>query len=117
MKRRTFLTASSTLGIIGTVSGASIVSSVYSSMSTNILLEEFNPSTRNILDKFTADVALNIQSLGLDKKIAKLIVTPTQIVNRKSTGNDQDITYKNKYNEYISMSVVNGVECISISKS
>lgn len=117
MKRRTFLTASSTLGIAGTVSGASVVSSVYSSISTDILLEEFKPDTRKVLDKFMADVALNVQELGLDKKIAKRIFTPVQIINKKMVGSNQNITFKNKSGEYISLSGAKNNKRISIQKS
>ena len=117
MKRRTFLAASGTVGIAGVVSGASVVSTVYTSMSTSILLEEFNVNTRNVLDKFMADVMLNTKALGLDENIATLLVMPAQIIDKKSTKNNQRIIYKNKSGDYISLSVTKGVERIEVFKT
>lgn len=116
MKRRVFLTTSGTVGLAGIVSGASIVSPIYSSISANVLLEEFNPSLRSIFDQFTTNMIQNVEALELDEKIVKRVVTPVRIVKKKFKDNDKSITYKNRSGEYVSISVVNGVGHIDISK-
>ncbi len=55
MKRRTFLTTASTIGIVGVASGSTVVSSVYDNLSTSILIEEFDTPVKNVLDKFVVD--------------------------------------------------------------
>ena len=117
MKRRAFLTASGTIGIVGAMSGTSVVSSVFSGISEHVSLEEFNPATRSILDKFMADTATNIQELGLDAKIAKQLVTPVRIISKKASGNDVKIVYKNKAKDCVTLSITKGVERIHIAKS
>jgi len=42
MKRRIFLTAASTVGIVGVASSATVVSSVYKSVSESVILQEFD---------------------------------------------------------------------------
>ena len=117
MKRRIFLSAASTIGIAGAVSSASVVSSAYSSVSTSLLLEDFSPSTRIILDKFQANAVESCQELGLNAKHAKVLTTPVQIISKTTKGDDQHITFKNKAGEYVSLSIINGAEKIKISKT
>ena len=116
MKRRTFVTLSSTMGMASAVSGASVVSSVYSNMNNSILLEEFNAPTKNVLDKFMDEVTQNIQSLGLDSKLVKDIVFPKRIIKKDSTIDGENIMYKNKAGNCISISVVKGKKQIKISR-
>jgi len=116
MKRRTFLTASSTFGIAGAVSGASVVSSVYTSINTSVLLEEFSPKAKDALDKFMAEAIQNTQALGLDEKLAASIVMPVHIISKKTLGHNQEIVYKNKSGQHISLSVVKGVAKINVLK-
>lgn len=115
MKRRSFLNTSGTIGIASVVSGASVVSSVYSSVNTSVLLKEFNPSTRNVFDRFIEDVKLNGEVLGLDPKFTKKLVMPVQIIDNNSSFGNEKITYKNKSGEVVSISVINGIERIEIS--
>jgi len=117
MKRRNFLTAAGTVGLMGTVSGSSLVSSAYSSINSHALMGEFSTATKSTLENFMADVALNIQSLGLDQKYAALIALPTKIVKKQSKGKNQSITYKNKSGNFISISINKGVEKVSISNT
>lgn len=117
MKRRTFLTASSTIGIVGAVSGSTVVSSVYTSMSTSVLLEEFDPATKGVYDKFIVDVKENIQDSEMDEKLANKVFTPVQIISKKTTGRNPQIVYKNKAGEYVRLSVINGNQKVEISKT
>ena len=115
MKRRIFLSTASTVGIVGAVSSASLVSSAYSSISTGVLLQEFGSATRSALDNFVANVKANIEHLGLDEKLVEQIAMPTQIISNNSTGSNQHITYKNKSGQYISLSITDGVERAVVS--
>lgn len=104
MKRRTFLTAASTIGVVSVASSATVVSSLYNNLSTSVLLEEFDSPSKIVLDKFIADVNENVESLGLDSKYAKHLALPVQIINKDK----QNITYKNKAGQTISISTKNG---------
>ncbi len=117
MKRRTFLATSSTVGIASVVPSGFVATSIFSSLNTKVLLEEFQKPTKVVLDKFMADVSLNIQSLGLDETLAKRLVLPVEIINNKSTKGNHNIIYKNGSGEYISLSITNGIERIKISKT
>ena len=114
MKRRTFLTTSSTVGIVGMVSGASVVSSTYNSISASLLLEEFPGYTRSILDNFSAEVKLNIQAHGLDERLTDHLVMPVRIIDKNSKGAQHSITYKNASGQRISLSMEKGEEIIRI---
>lgn len=114
MKRRTFLTAASTIGIVSAASSATVVSSVYNDISTNILLEEFKPSSKNVLDKFLSDVSENATSLGIDSKIAKRLAMPVRIISNESKKNNQNISYKNKAGQTISICTINGKSSLKI---
>lgn len=114
MKRRSFLVATGTVGIAGAVSGATVVSSAYSSISRSVLLEEFNSKSKNALDNFLAKVKLNVESLGLDAKFAEHIVMPVRIISNKIDAGHQKISYKNKSGNYISLSVIDGVERVEV---
>ena len=105
MKRRTFLTAASTVGIVGAASGATVVSSVYNNLSLSVLLEEFDAPAKNVLDKFEADIIENAESLGLDTNLARKTAMPTQIISKNSKSGVQTITYKNKCGHKVSMSI------------
>ena len=104
MKRRTFLTAASTIGVVSVASSATVVSAVYNDISTKILLEEFDSSSITVLDKFVADITENTESLGLDSKYAKRLAMPVQIINK----DHKNITYKNKAGQTISISSKEG---------
>ena len=115
MKRREFLATTGTVGIASTVSGASLVSSTYSSISNSILLKEFTPELKGALEKFKSEAILNAEDLGLDKKYALRVTMPTQIINKKSVKGLQRITYKNKAGNYVLLTVdKKGVESIQI---
>ena len=96
MKRRTFLTVTGTIGIAGAVSGATVVSSVYSSVSANLLIGEFSAPTKNAFDNFIENVAQNAQETEIDEKFIQQTVTPVQIINKKFDGNNHSIVFKNK---------------------
>ena len=104
MKRRTFLTAASTIGVVSVASSATVVSSVYNNLSTSVLLEEFDSPSQIVLDKFIADINENTESLGLSSKFAKRLAMPVQIINNEK----QNIVYKNKAGQTISISTKNG---------
>lgn len=109
MKRRTFLTAASTVGIVGVASSATVVSSVYNNLSVSILLEEFDTSNKTILDKFVGDITENAENLALDVSFAKRMAMPVQIINKNQIGDKQSIIYKNKAGQTITISEENGV--------
>ncbi|MFK8009393.1 MAG: hypothetical protein AB8H03_23735 [Saprospiraceae bacterium] len=115
MKRRTFVTLSSTIGMASAVSGASVLTSAYSSMNNSILLEEFNVPTKNVLDNFIIEVTQNVKSLGLDIKLVKDLVSPVQIIKNDSTNDGHNIMYKNKAGNHISISVAKEKKQIKIS--
>jgi hypothetical protein len=104
MKRRTFLTAASTIGVVSVASSATVVSSVYNDISTNLLLSEFDSTSKSTLDKFISDISENTESLGLDFKYAKRLAMPVQIIKKDSN----TITYKNKAGHTILISTENG---------
>jgi len=108
MKRRNFLAAAGTVGAVGAVSAGSLVSSTYSSLTVNACLQEFGSLTKAAWDKFSADVSLNLTSLGLDQKHVSAITAPVQIISKDLT----NVTFKNKSGQIISMSVVDGVELV-----
>jgi len=109
MKRRTFLTAASTVGIVGVASSATVVSSVYNNLSVSVLLEEFDAPNKKILNKFVADITENAESLGIDPAFVKHIAMPVQIISNKTKKGNQNIIYKNKAGQIVSLSVENGV--------
>jgi len=117
MKRRTFLTTSSTVGVASAVPGGFVASSIFSSINTSMLLKEFNSSTKSVLDKLMTDVKLNLKSMDLDEDLAKKIVMPVKIIKKKSSSGNHSILYKNKAGEFVSLSVSKGVQRIKISKS
>lgn len=117
MKRRIFLSTASTVGIVGAVSSASLVSSAYSSISTGVLLQEFGSATKSALDNFVSNVKANIKQLGLDEKLAEQITMPTQIISNTAIGSNQNITYKNKSGQYVQLSVTDGVDRVIVSAS
>ena len=103
MKRRTFLTTTATVGAIGAASGATVVSSVYNNISLNILLEEFDASAKVILEDLVSSVSENTQELDLDHSFAKKMAMPVQILSNNLTGKEKSISYKNKYNQTITL--------------
>lgn len=117
MKRRTFLTASSTVGIATAIPGGLFASSVYNDFNARLILNEFNDSTKVVFDKFMENAILNIQSLELDENLAKDIVMPISVISKKSQGNDHNLVYKNKSGSFVSLSIKNGIERIIISKT
>lgn len=104
MKRRIFLTAASTVGIVGVASSATVVSSVYKSVSESVILQEFDTPSIKILDKFVSDIAENSKSHGLDSEFAKRLAMPVQIIKNEKSDGHQCIIYKNKAGEIISLS-------------
>jgi hypothetical protein len=104
MKRRTFLTAASTIGAVSIASSATVVTSFYSDYSTSLLLEEFDSPAKVVLDKFVADVSENAKSLGLDSTLAKRLAMPVQIIKK----DNKNIIYKNKAGQIISISSKDG---------
>ena len=117
MKRREFLATTGTVGIATTVSGASVVSSAYSSMSNSILLKEFTPELKSALKKFKSEALLNAEELGMDKKHALNVIMPAQIIRKEVISEGQRIVYKNKSGRFISLTINNGVEHIKISET
>lgn len=105
MKRRTFLTAASTVGIVGAASGATIATSVYNNLSLSVLLEEFDTPAKKVLDKFEADVIENAESHELDVNLAKRIVLPAQIISKDTKNGVQTMIYKNKCGHVVSLSI------------
>jgi D-arabinose 1-dehydrogenase-like Zn-dependent alcohol dehydrogenase len=108
MKRRTFLSATSTIGIVGVASSATLATSLYTNLSTSVLLEDFNETSKKVLDKFVSDISENAKVLGLDSDLAKRIAMPVHIFSNVSSKNSQSITYKNKNGQYILLTVENG---------
>lgn len=117
MKRRTFLTAASTIGIIGAASSATLASSVYTNISTSVLLEEFDTPSKIVLDKFVSDITENAESLGLDTSLAKRMAMPTQILSKESTRGNQNITFRNRTGQLIQLTFKNGTGRILILPS
>ncbi len=104
MKRRIFLSAASTVGIVGVASSATVVSSVYNNLGLSALLEDFDTPSKNILNKFVSDIAENTESLGLDSKIAKRLAMPVHIIKNEKLNGHQSLTFKNKAGQTISLS-------------
>ena len=104
MKRRTFLTAAGTVGIVGVASSATVVSSLYNNLSTSVLLEEFDTTSKKAFDKFLADIAENAKSLGIDATYSKSIAMPVQIISIDTKKSSQSIVYKNKVGQTVSLS-------------
>lgn len=105
MKRRTFLTAAGTIGAVSIASSATVVSSVYNSLSSQILLEEFDAISKTALDKFIVDFNENSESLNLNLNIAKSLVMPVQVLTKTK----QELIYKSMSGETISISNKNGI--------
>ena len=104
MKRRIFLSAASTVGIVGVASSATVVSSVYKNLSVSVSLQEFNEPSKKILDKFVSDIAENTESLGLDSNLAKRLAMPVHIIKNENLNEHQSIIYQNKAGQTISLS-------------
>ncbi|MFK8101969.1 MAG: hypothetical protein AB8G15_05585 [Saprospiraceae bacterium] len=117
MKRRSFLTATGTVGIASIVSGSTVASSVFSSINTNVLLEDFNDQSKTVLNEFMKDIVLNTKDLGLDADLAKNIVMPVLLLKNNTSGKNQNITYKNKFGDIVSLSTYKGKQQIKISKA
>lgn len=112
MKRRLFLSAAGAVGIMGAVSGSTLVSTSYSSLNTNVLLSDFSETSTTILDKFVADLTSNIQSLEIEKALVNRIAMPVHIVKN----NKQGVVYKNKCGDYVSLHQIKGEATIRIGK-
>lgn len=110
MKRRNFLTAAGTVGIIGAASSATLASSVYNSISKNILLEEFDAPSIKALDKFASDISENMGSLNLNDNFAQRFTTPTHIVEK----NKNSIVFKNKAGQTVSIATKHGKKEIKV---
>ena len=110
MKRRTFLSAAGTVGIVGTASATSVVSSVYTTLGTQAVLEDFHPMAKIAYDKFLNDAIKNTEALGLHTKVAKNLVRPVQIVRKDKN----DIVYRNGYGQQICITVKNGKSKLTI---
>ncbi|MEM9822030.1 MAG: hypothetical protein AAF985_13200 [Bacteroidota bacterium] len=104
MKRRIFLATSGTVGMASVVSGSTVISSVYSSINSSMLIDEFSAPVKKLFDQFVNDVTTNVQSLGLDEKWIKQISMPVHIV-KKTDGKEQHIVFKNKSGHSIGLSV------------
>ena len=110
MKRRTFLSAAGTVGIIGAASATTVVSSVYTNLGTQAILEDFHPTAKIAFEKFMNDAIENTDGLGLNRKIAKNLARPVQIVRKDK----KDIIYKNGAGQQICISVKNGKSKLTI---
>lgn len=108
MKRRTFLTATSTIGIVSAASGGTVVSSVYNDISSNILLEEFTTSSKNALNKFVSSINENTEAMGLDSNLGKKLAMPVKIIKNEIVKGDQTLLFKCKAGNNISISMENG---------
>lgn len=113
MKRRNFLATAGTVGIATTVAGGSVVSSAYASISANALLQEFQPQVKTVFENFSTQVNQNTTDMGLDSKHVSRTVLPTRIISQEPTR----IVYKNRSGQYVSLSVVKGMERIQISNA
>lgn len=108
MKRRVFLAAAGTVGAVGAVSAGSLVSSAYSSLTVNACLQEFSTPTRTAWNKFSTDISKNVKSLGLDDKYVSMITSPVQVISKSQ----ENIVFKNKSGQVVSLSIVDGMERI-----
>ncbi len=117
MKRRQFIATTGAVGIASVVSGTSVASSAFDSISSREALKEFTPETKGGLDKFATEVAQNIQDQGLDQKYANLITAPVRIISKNQKNGTQSIVYKNKAKEFVSLTVSKKETRIKISKS
>ena len=117
MKRRIFLSTTGTVGIAGAASGASLVSSIFTSISANVSLAEFSADTKKVLDHFVSELALNIHELGLNKADIASIARPVRIIKKEFNNDSHRIVYVNKAGSYIDLSIKNGLEQIRISNT
>lgn len=117
MKRRNFVATAGTIGVATAVSGATVASSTYSSISSGMLLKEFTPVSKNVLDRFSKEVRQNFIDLGMDEKLVKQMTVPVQIIRNKTKEGQESIVFKNKSGDYISLTCINGVDRIAVSKT
>ena len=115
MKRRMFLSTAGTVGAVGAVSGATVVSSAFTSISTSVSLAEFSRSTKTALDNFAAQLTQNIKELDLPKDLAESIALPVRIIKKNFEKDNHSVVYKNKTGKYVSLTIKKGVETIRIS--
>ena len=111
MKRRSFLSAAGTIGVVSVAAGSTVVSSVYHDITTNQLLAEFDTDSRKTLDKFIYDLEENATELGLDGTMARKIALPTSITRNEK----KKIEYKNRLGSTISITVEDGKRKLRIS--
>ncbi|MDF1698265.1 MAG: hypothetical protein P1U56_20620 [Saprospiraceae bacterium] len=105
MKRRTFLTAAGTVGIIGAASATTVVSSVYKNLGSNALLAELDTPAQKAIDKFLNDIKENSTDLGLDANLANNLAMPVQIIRQEK----KHVAYKNRAGNEVSITFENGV--------
>ena len=110
MKRRSFLSAAGTIGVVSVAAGSTVVSSVYHDITTNQLLAEFDEASRKTLDKFIYDLEENSSELGLESSLARKIALPASIT--KKTKNN--IEYKNRLGSTISITEKGGIRKLRI---
>lgn len=115
MKRRTFLSATGTFGIVGAASGASVVSSVYTSLSEHVSLKEFSSETKIVLDHFLSELVQNVEEHGVGEEHISSLAMPVRIIKKEFGENKHRIIYKNKAGNYVDLSVVKDLERIRIT--
>ena len=104
MKRRSFLSAAGTIGVVSVAAGSTVVSSVYHDITTNQLLAQFDDQSKQALDKFISDLEENSSELGLENSLARKIALPTNITKIEKN----KIEYKNRLGSKISITTKNG---------
>ena len=117
MRRRVFLSATSTFGIAGVASGSSVVSSIYTRISEHVSLAEFSSSSKSILDHFISELTLNIREHDLKEDYIASVAIPIIIIKKDYNNGQERIVYKNKAGNFIELSMKNGREIIRITNT
>ena len=117
MRRRVFLSATSTIGIAGVASGGSVVSSIYTRISKHAILSEFSPISKSILDHFTSELALNVHEHELKEDYIASVAMPVRIIKKDYKNGLQRIVYKNKVGKFIELCMKDGRKIVRISNT
>ena len=94
--------------------GSTVVSSVYHDITTNQLLEEFDPASIKTLDKFLFDIGENSADHNIDNSIVKKIALPTKILKKDQNDVESKIEYKNRFGATVSITVKDGKGKLSV---
>lgn len=115
MKRRTFLSAAGTLGIVGAASSTTLATAAYHGLSAQAALKEFTPLSKTTLDGFVKDLAQNLADYPYAKDLIHRTATPLLVMDKKITNKQHQIVYKNKAGQYITLTTSHKQQSVKIT--